>query len=56
MSAKVNIRHVEGVTILDVSLRITLARAASRCATPFRRALRQGKKLIVDMRRRHLYG
>jgi len=40
MSAKINIRHTDGVTILDVNGRITLGDGALACVTPFRKRLR----------------
>jgi anti-sigma B factor antagonist len=50
MSAKVNIRHVEGVTILDVSGRITLGEGGVTLRDAIQEALKTGtKKLIVDM-------
>ena len=50
MSAKVTIRHVEGVTILDVSGRITLGEGGVTLRDAIQEALKTGaKKLIVDM-------
>ena len=50
MSAKVNIRHVDGVTILDVSGRITLGEGGVTLRDAIHNALSTGtKKLILDM-------
>ncbi len=50
MSAKVNIRHVDGVTILDVSGRITLGEGGVTLRDAIHSALATGtKKLILDM-------
>ncbi len=50
MSANVIIRHVEGITILDVSGRITLGEGSVMLRDAIQEALKTGtKKLIVDM-------
>jgi anti-sigma B factor antagonist len=50
MSAKVTIRHVEGVTILDVSGRITLGEGGVTLRDAIQDALKTDtKKLILDM-------
>jgi anti-sigma B factor antagonist len=50
MSAKVTIRHVEGVTILDVSGRITLGEGGVTLRDAIQEALKTGpNKLILDM-------
>jgi len=50
MSAKVTIRHVEGVTVLEVSGRITLGEGGTTLRDAIQEALKTGtKKLIVDM-------
>jgi anti-sigma B factor antagonist len=50
MSAKVTIRHVEGVTVLDVSGRITLGDGGVTIRDAIQEALKTDtKKLILDM-------
>ena len=50
MSAKINIRHVEGVTILGVSGRITLGEGGVTLRDAIQEALKTGtKKLILDL-------
>jgi anti-sigma B factor antagonist len=50
MSAKVTIRHVEGVTILDVSGRITLGEGGVTLRDAIQEALKTGTTcLILDM-------
>lgn len=50
MSAKVNIRHVSGVTLLEISGRITLGEGGVTLRDAIQDALDTGaKKLVVDM-------
>jgi anti-sigma B factor antagonist len=50
MSAKVTIRHVDGVTVLGVSGRITLGEGGVTLRDSIQDALKTGtKKLVVDM-------
>jgi anti-sigma B factor antagonist len=50
MSAKVTIRHVEGVTILDVTGRITLGEGGVTLRDAIQEALKTGAKcLIIDL-------
>jgi anti-sigma B factor antagonist len=50
MSAKVTTRHIEGVTILYVSGRITLGEGGVTLRDAIQEALKTGtKKLVVDM-------
>jgi anti-sigma B factor antagonist len=50
MSAKVTIRHVEGVTVLDVSGRITLGEGGVTLRDAIQEALKTGtKKLVLDL-------
>jgi anti-sigma B factor antagonist len=50
MSAKVTIRHVDGVSVLDVSGRITLGEGGVTLRDSIQDALKTGtKKLIVDL-------
>jgi len=50
MSAKVTIRHVDGVTVLDVSGRITLGEGGVTLRDAIQEALKTGVKvLIIDM-------
>ena len=50
MSAKINIRHTGGVTILDVSGRITLGEGSVTLRDAVQEAIKSGtKKLILDM-------
>ena len=50
MSAKVTIRHVDGVTVLDVSGSITLGDGGVTLRDSIQDALKTGtKKLIVDL-------
>jgi anti-sigma B factor antagonist len=50
MSAKVTIRHVEGVTVLEVSGRITLGEGGVTLRDAIQEALKTGtKKLVIDM-------
>jgi anti-sigma B factor antagonist len=50
MSAKVTIRHVEGVTVLEVSGRITLGEGGVTLRDAIQEALKTGTKtLILDM-------
>ena len=50
MSAKVNIRHTNGLTILDVSGRITLGEGGVTLRDAVQEALNTGtRKLLVDM-------
>ena len=47
MALKFKTRQVDGITILDLSGRITLAKAASPCATPVKDALSKGSNRIL---------
>jgi anti-sigma B factor antagonist len=50
MSAKVNIRHVKGITFLEVSGRITLGEGAVTLRNAIQDALDTGtKRLVVDL-------
>jgi anti-sigma B factor antagonist len=50
MSAKINIRHTGGVTILDVSGRITLGEGSVTLRDAVQEAIKSDtKKLILDM-------
>ena len=50
MSAKVTIRHVDGVTVLDVSGRITLGEGGVTLRDSIQDALKTGThKLVLDM-------
>jgi anti-sigma B factor antagonist len=50
MSAKISIRHVEGITILDVSGRITLGEGGVTLRDAIQEALKTDtKKLILDL-------
>ena len=50
MSAKVTIRHVEGVTVLEVSGRITLGEGGVTLRDAIQEALKTGTKtLILDL-------
>jgi anti-sigma B factor antagonist len=50
MSAKINIRHMEGVTVLEVSGRIVLGEGGVTFRDSIQDALKTGaKKLVVDM-------
>lgn len=50
MSAKVSIRHVDGVTVLDVSGRITLGEGGVTLRDSIQNALATDtKKLVLDM-------
>jgi anti-sigma B factor antagonist len=50
MSAKVNIRHIKGITFLEVSGRITLGEGAVTLRDAIQDALDTGtKKLVVDL-------
>jgi anti-sigma B factor antagonist len=50
MSAKVKIRHVEGVTVLEVSGRITLGEGGVTLRDAIQEALKTGtKKLVLDL-------
>lgn len=50
MSAKINIRHMEGVTVLEVSGRIVLGDGGVTFRDSFQDALETGaKKLVVDL-------
>jgi anti-sigma B factor antagonist len=50
MSAKVSIRHVEGITILDLSGRITLGEGGVTLRDAIQEALKTDtKKLILDL-------
>jgi anti-sigma B factor antagonist len=50
MSAKINIRHTNGLTILDVSGRITLGEGGVTLRDAVQEALNTGtRKLLVDM-------
>jgi anti-sigma B factor antagonist len=50
MSAKTNIRHVDGITILDVSGRITLGEGGVTLRDAVQNALNTGtRKLILDL-------
>ena len=48
MSAKINIRHTGGVTILDVSGRITLGDGSVTLRDAVQEAIKSTKKLILD--------
>jgi anti-sigma B factor antagonist len=50
MSAKISIRHVEGITVLDVSGRITLGEGGVTLRDAIQEALKTGtKKIVLDM-------
>jgi anti-sigma B factor antagonist len=50
MSAKVTIRHVDGVTVLDVTGRITLGEGGVTLRDAIQEAMKTGtKKLVIDM-------
>jgi anti-sigma B factor antagonist len=52
MSAKVNIRHVKGITLLEISGRITLGEGAVSLRDAIQDALDTGtKKLVLDLSR-----
>jgi anti-sigma B factor antagonist len=54
MSAKVNIRHVKGITLLEVSGRITLGEGAVTLRKAIQDALDTGtKKLVLDLSHVH---
>jgi len=50
MSAKINIRHMQGVTVLEATGRIVLGEGAIALRDSVQNALKTGiKKLVVDM-------
>jgi anti-sigma B factor antagonist len=50
MSAKINIRHIEGVTVLEVSGRIVLGEGGITLRDSIHDAIKTGtKKLVIDL-------